>query len=443
MKFIEGFSHFSREQKIAWVIKNGLANSKNQENLLKSYWQRDSNLENLHSKFSENTLSHFYLPFSIAPNFLINHKWHALPMVSEESSVVAAACKAAKFFSKRGGFFYSVKGIKKPGHVHFKMKVSKKKLNHFFFYYLKAKLLEYSEPIVAKMKSRGGGILEIKLKNKEELIPNYFQLEGLFDTCEAMGANFINSVLENFASTLEKEILLSKIFSPDEKESLSIIMSILSNYTPDCLVRAQVECHKEKFEGFGKLSSEKFIHKFMDAIQIANLDISRAVTHNKGILNGVDALVIATGNDFRAVEAACHAYALQEKQYKSLSKVEFKNNIFKFWVDLPLSLGTIGGLTSIHPLAKLSLEILGNPSSKELMGIIAVAGLAQNFGAISSLITTGIQKGHMKMHFENILTQMDANEKEKISLHEFFKNKTITYDQVVNKLKELRRKIDS
>jgi len=162
------------------------------------------------------------------------------------------------------------------------------------------------------------------------------------------------------------------------------------------------------------------------------------VTHNKGIMNGIDAVVIATGNDFRAIEAAAHAYASKDGQYSSLSHAEINGDQFSFWMDIPLAVGTVGGLTKLHPLVKLALEILQNPSAKDLMRIIAVAGLAQNFAAVKSLVTTGIQQGHMKMHLLNILNQLGATVKEKELLSEEFKNKTVSFSNVSKALIKLR-----
>src|SRR5690606_14979945 len=165
-----------------------------------------------------------------------------------------------------------------------------------------------------------------------------------------------------------------------------------------------------------------FAERFVQAVQIAEVEPFRAVTHNKGIMNGIDAVILATGNDFRAVEAGVHAYAAKNGQYSSLSHAKIENGIFSFWLEVPLALGTVGGLTSLHPLVKLSLEMLENPSASQLMEIVAVAGLAQNFAALRSLTTTGIQDGHMKMHLLNILNQFEATEEEKTTLINHFKN---------------------
>mgnify|MGYP003313818902 FL=1 len=252
-----------------------------------------------------------------------------------------------------------------------------------------------------------------------------------------MGANFINSCLEQFASTLKNEIKkCSDITNSDY--SLEIIMSILSNYVPECLVRAEVSCDLSEIEQTGGLSGKEYANKFIQAINIAKTQTSRAVTHNKGIMNGIDSVVIATGNDFRAIEAGVHAYAAESGMYKSLTDACVENNTFKFWIEIPLALGTVGGITNLHPLVKWSLELLKNPNAKELMKIVAVAGLAQNFGAVNSLITTGIQKGHMKMHLINILNSLNASEKEKTKLIDFFKNNTVSFSSVKNELEKLR-----
>jgi hydroxymethylglutaryl-CoA reductase len=212
-------------------------------------------------------------------------------------------------------------------------------------------------------------------------------------------------------------------------------MCILSNYVPECLVRAEVSCPIDQlYEKDANILAEKFAQ----AVKIAEIEPYRAVTHNKGIMNGVDAVVIATGNDFRAVEAGIHAFASRNGKYSSLSHVEIKDGIFRFWLDLPLALGTVGGLTKLHPLAKLSLELLQNPTAEDLMQIVAAAGLAQNFAALRALTTTGIQKGHMKLHLTNIIKLLDVTEEEKTFLIQYFENKTISHKAVIDKYNEMK-----
>ena len=431
---IEGFSKISKEEKIKWIEKNYFNNVSNP--ILKKYWNNDDSLQKIHDEFTENTLSNFYLPLGVAPNFLIDNKDYTIPMVIEESSVIAAACKAAKFWRNKGGFKTSILNFKKTGQVHFIFKGDKQKLN-IFFKNNKLKFYEDCKEIYYNMKKRGGGILNIELLDKTHDIDNYFQINAVFDTVDSMGANFINSCLEQFASTLKNEINQCSDFTNSDY-SLEIIMSILSNYVPECLVRAEVSCDLSEIEQTGGLSGKEYANKFIQAINIAKTQTSRAVTHNKGIMNGIDSVVIGTGNDFRAIEAGVHAYAAKSGMYKSLTDACVENNTFKFWIEIPLALGTVGGITNLHPLVKWSLELLKNPNAKELMKIIAVAGLAQNFGAVNSLITTGIQKGHMKMHLINILNSLNASEKEKTKLIDFFKNNTVSFSSVKNELEKLR-----
>lgn len=431
---IEGFSKISKEEKIKWIEKNYFNNVSNP--ILKNYWNNDDSLQKIHDEFTENTLSNFYLPLGVAPNFLIDNKDYTIPMVIEESSVIAAACKAAKFWRNKGGFKTSILNFKKTGQVHFIFKGDKQKLN-IFFKNNKLKFYEDCKEISSNMKKRGGGILNIELLDKTHDIDNYFQINAVFDTVDSMGANFINSCLEQFASTLKNEINQCSDFTTSDY-SLEIIMSILSNYVPECLVRAEVSCDLSEIDQTGGLSGKEYANKFIQAINIAKTQTSRAVTHNKGIMNGIDSVVIATGNDFRAIEAGVHAYAAKSGMYKSLTDACVENNTFKFWIEIPLALGTVGGITNLHPLVKWSLELLKNPNAKELMKIVAVAGLAQNFGAVNSLITTGIQKGHMKMHLINILNSLNASEKEKTKLIDFFKNNTVSFSSVKNELEKLR-----
>ena len=215
-------------------------------------------------------------------------------------------------------------------------------------------------------------------------------------------------------------------------------MSILSNYVPQCLVRAEVSCKIEELKSKDIPKPEEFVQKFKQAVNIAEIEPYRAVTHNKGIMNGIDAVVLATGNDFRAVEAGVHAYAAKNGTYSSLTHCSIDNGIFKFWIEIPLALGTVGGLTSLHPLVKFSLEMLQKPTARDLMKIVAVAGLAQNFGALKSLTTTGIQEGHMKMHLMNILNQFEATEDEKVKLIEYFKTHIVSHSSVVEAITNLR-----
>ncbi|WP_010522084.1 hydroxymethylglutaryl-CoA reductase, degradative [Aquimarina agarivorans] len=433
---VTGFSKLNKQQKIDWLVSNHFKHTKKAEQVLYTYWNTDKQLQQLHDEFAENTLSNFYLPFSIAPNFTINNKRYTIPMSIEESSVVAAASNAAKFWNKRGGFTAKVIDTQKIGQVHFSFIGDTTKLVTFFNS-VKPKLINSIQPIEANMKKRGGGLLDIELRNKTGDIPNYYQLHCTFETVDAMGANFINTCLEKFAEVLQLKALEWDAFTTSEKE-IEIIMSILSNYVPDCIVRAEVFCNVKDLPNTSEISSKAYAEKFIRAVTIAEKEPFRAVTHNKGIMNGIDAVVIATGNDFRAIEAGAHAYAAKNGSYSSLTHAYIKNNIFTYYIEIPLAVGTIGGLTSLHPMVKLALELLNKPNAKQLMEIIAVAGLAQNFGAINSLITTGIQKGHMKMHLLNILNQCNATAEEKQQIVQYFTKNTVTHSEVIKQLELLR-----
>ena len=428
---ISGFSKLTKTEKVDWILKTYFNNDETSRNLVTQYWNSDEKLQKLHDEFIENTITNFYLPLGVAPNFLINNTLHTIPMVIEESSVVAAASKAAKFWFKRGGFKVEVISTKKIGQVHFTYSGDKTDLKTYFRF-VKAKLISDTSAITKNMERRGGGILDIELRDKTEELDNYYQLHATFETLDAMGANFINSCLEQFAQTFKNEAQTHNI------EGIDIVMSILSNYVPQCLVKAEVRCKIDDLKDKDIPNPEAFAEKFKQAVAIAEIEPHRAVTHNKGIMNGIDAVVLATGNDFRAVEAGVHAYAAKDGTYSSLTHCSIDNDEFCFWLEIPLALGTVGGLTSLHPLVKFALQMLGKPSAKDLMKIVAVAGLAQNFAALKSLTTTGIQQGHMKMHLMNILNQFEANATEKAELIEHFKTNTVTHSAVVEAIEKLR-----
>ena len=434
---ISGFSKLSKAEKIEWIAKQYFSQPEEAISLVKNYWNSDEKLQQLHDEFIENTISNFYLPLGIAPNFNINEKNYTVPMVIEESTVVAAAAKSAKFWSKRGGFKTTVLNTEKIGQVHFIYKGNKSKLVDFFNQ-TKPKFYSETESITKNMQKRGGGIVDIILNDKTADLENYYQLHATFETKDSMGANFINSCLEQFAKTLKQEAQSFEIFSEEEK-NIEVVMSILSNYVTNCIVRAEVSCPIEELAEKQIENPKEFAEKFVRAVQIAQIEPYRAVTHNKGIMNGIDAIVLATGNDFRAVEAGAHAYASRDGKYRSLSHATIENSIFKFWLEIPLALGTVGGLTSLHPLVKLNLEILEKPSARELMQIVAAVGLAQNFAALRSLTTKGIQEGHMKMHINNILNQYHATAEERIKVAEYFKDNTISHASVAGFLEEIRK----
>ena len=431
---IKGFSKLTKEAKIEWLIANYFKGEEKAREVLVSYWHSDEKLQKLHDEFIENTVSNFYMPMGIAPNFLINGKEYAVPMVTEESSVVAAAAKSANFWADKGGFKATVRSTTKIGHVHFLWKGDNTDDLTSFIAGIVPKFYTESNGITANMRKRGGGILAIQLVDKTADIPHYYQLEAEFETCDSMGANFINSCLEKFADVLKSEIANASL----AVNEVEVVMCILSNYTPKCLVKVEVSCPIAQMVEGTDMSPQAFAERFTTAVRIAETQPYRAVTHNKGIMNGIDSVILATGNDFRAIEASAHAYASKDGRYSSLTHADMSDGLFKFWIEVPLALGTVGGITGLHPMVKFAHQMMGNPSAAELMMISAAVGLAQNFSALRSLTTTGIQQGHMKMHLLNILNQLEATEEEKAMIVRFFIKNTPHHAEVVSAFQRVR-----
>ncbi len=430
--FVEGFSKLNKKKKIDWLVKRYFAGRSDARALLERYMHADDRVQSLHDGFIENTLTNYWLPYAVAPNFLINGRTYAVPMVTEESSVVAAAAKAAKFWYPFGGFKARVTGKVKLGHIHLLYYGSAEKLQNFFAQ-TREEFLRRLKPFTENMEKRGGGILSVELEDWTRRLDYYYTVTFRLDTADSMGANFINTILEEWADYMEETY--PSFGRPDE---LEIIMRILSNHNPGCRVRVSVEASEQELTR--RTGIDDYARRFETAVKMAGINPYRAVTHNKGIMNGIDAVVLATGNDFRAVEAGAHAFAASEGEYRSLSSVERSDGMFRFILDIPLAVGTVGGMTRLHPLARLSMELLGNPGAGELMQIIASVGLAQNFSAVHSLITEGIQTGHMRMHLNNILNQLGATPGEAEQIRQLFATRKAHVRAVKEALNRLRNK---
>ncbi len=432
MALLSGFSKFNRKQRLDYILKNSsLKDTKALE--INDYSAPD---QELYSEMIENYIGNFPLPLGVVTNMLINDEWMIVPFVTEESSVIAAASKAAKFWAERGGFKATVLGTTKKGQIHFTWKGQPSHIRQLFNR-VRENLYAATRELTLKMKERGGGIRDIQLLDKTNDLPGYYQIDVSFGTADAMGANFINSCLEKMAFALQQT---EELNIGDTK--VDVIMSILSNYTPECIVSCRVECPIAKLDGWNNiLLHNEFATKFKQSVDIANIDRSRAVTHNKGIFNGIDAVLQATGNDCRATAAAAHAYASRDGSYNSLNTITLTEEMFTYELQLPLAIGTVGGITQIHPVVKIAHDILKNPDTQKLMMIAAAAGIASNFAAIASLITSGIQAGHMKMHLSNILNQLKVNSPEKERAIEYFSGRAVSYDAVENYILNLREKL--
>lgn len=344
----------------------------------------------------ENVVSIFNLPLGIATNFLINKKDYLIPMVIEEPSVVAACSFAAKMFRRGEGFTTSSDSPIMIGQIQIldladiQEAINKLEAN-------KTKLLTEVDNISGSIVKRGGGARDIEFRVLEnDVIGNMLVLHLLMDTQDAMGANAINTALEHIAPTVI------------EISGGRVNLRILSNLSDKRKAKAEGIIPAKAFHD-DKQKAEEIINAIVEASIFAEIDPYRATTHNKGIMNGIDAVVIATGNDWRAIEAGAHAYAARSGSYSSLTKWrKTESGDLHGEIELPLAVGIVGGATKVHPMAQVALKILGVESAMELAEVMAAVGLAQNFAAIRALATDGIQKGHMRMHSRQLAVAAGA-----------------------------------
>ncbi|HEY4600571.1 MAG TPA: hydroxymethylglutaryl-CoA reductase, degradative [Cerasibacillus sp.] len=353
----------------------------------------------LADKMIENVIGTYSLPLGLGLNFLINGKDYVIPMAIEEASVVASASYMAKIIRDAGGFRTESTGRVMIGQIQV--------VGCQDFQLAKKTLLEHKEQLIKACNTaypsivkRGGGAqdMDVRILNEssESKYDKMLVLHMYIDTRDAMGANMINTMLEALAPTVE-ELTDGKVY-----------LRILSNYADRSLAKATcvIPPHLLVSEGF---SGEEVRDGIVHAYEFAASDPYRAVTHNKGIMNGIDPVVIATGNDWRAVEAGAHAYAARFGKYGSMTtwSVDEEGNLVGE-LELPMAIGTVGGATRVHPMAKLALRILGTESAEELAQVIVAVGLAQNLGALKALVTDGIQKGHMALHSRSVAVAAGA-----------------------------------
>ena len=338
----------------------------------------------------ENVLGTFELPLGLAVNFLINKKDYILPMVTEESSVVAAASNAAKIARAKGGFSTTCSKPLMIGqlqllHVKDVATAAQEIMQH------KKQLLAVANAQDKILVDFGGGAKDIEVRILQSPLGPMIVTHLIVDVRDAMGANAVNTMCEALAPVLE-EITGGKVR-----------LKILSNLADKRIAKATATFDKEKMGG------DQVVDAFLESYLLASIDPYRAATHNKGIMNGIDALIIATGNDFRAIEAGAHAYAARDGQYTSLTRYHKNNNgDLVGEIELPMAVGVVGGAANMHPKAKLCRKILGIKTAQELAEIVASLGLAQNFAALFALSTVGIQKGHMSLHAKNIAVMAGA-----------------------------------
>ncbi len=347
------------------------------------------------NQMSENVLATLALPYSLVPDFLVDGKTYQVPFVTEEPSVVAAASFAAKIIKRSGGFETEVHKRQMIGQIAlYQVDNADQAIKDVLR--KKKELLEQANQAYPSIVARGGGARDLWLEQKDDFLIFYLSV----DTQEAMGANMLNTILEALVSPIE---------ALTGGES---IMAILSNLATNSVVTARCVLSPRILDT-RTTKGEDVIDRIVLASEFSKADPYRATTHNKGIMNGIDSIVIATGNDWRAIEAGAHVFASLSGQYQPLTswtKDEAGNLVGT--ITLPLPVGTVGGSISIHPGAQFAHELLGHPSAIELAGIIASIGLAQNLAAVRALVTDGIQKGHMRLQAKSLGLAVGATEEE-------------------------------
>ena len=417
-----GFSKKSYQERLELLKAQALLSPERQESL-----EQDEQMSvTVADQLSENVVGTFSLPYSLVPEVLVNGQEHTVPYVTEEPSVVAAASYASKIIKRTGGFTAQVHERQMIGQVAL-YQVAEPDFAQEKIASKKAELLELANQAYPSIVKRGGGARDLhveQIKGETDFLVIYLHV----DTQEAMGANMLNTMLEALKPVLE------------ELSQGQSLMGILSNYATDSLVTASCRI------AFRYLSRQKdqgreIAEKIALASQFAQVDPYRAATHNKGIFNGIDAILIATGNDWRAIEAGAHAFASRDGRYQGLSQwtLDLEREELVGRMTLPMPVATKGGSIGLNPRVALSHELLGNPSAKELAQIIVSIGLAQNFAALKALVSTGIQQGHMKLQAKSLALLAGASESEVAPLVErLIADKTFNLETARRYLENLR-----
>ena len=387
-----GFSKKNPAERLQMLKEKGL--------LQDEHWQLLDSQQTLPletaNQMSENVLATLALPYSLVPDFLVDGKSYQVPFVTEEPSVVAAASFAAKIIKRSGGFETEVHKRQMIGQIAlYQVDNADRAIKDILM--KKKELLEQANQAYPSIVARGGGAREFWLEQKDDFLIFYLSV----DTQEAMGANMLNTMLEALTLSLE------------ELTGGKSLMAILSNYATDSLVTARCVIDY-RFLSRDKSEAELLADKMQLASKLAQVDPYRAATHNKGIFNGIDALVLATGNDWRAIEAGAHAYASREGSYSGLStwNADSDNRQLHGQMTLPMPIATKGGSIGLNPAVAASFDLLGQPQAKDLASLIVSVGLAQNFAALKALVSTGIQAGHMKLQAKSLALQAGAQGEE-------------------------------
>ncbi|MDW0115928.1 hydroxymethylglutaryl-CoA reductase, degradative [Sporosarcina thermotolerans] len=415
---IPGFYRLSTQERLDIVTKGrGLTEDE------LSYLSANQTLPmDLADSMIENVVGQISIPVGIATNFKINGKDTFIPMATEEPSVVAAASNAAKATYEHGGFFTSMSGTIMRGQIQV--------LNVADPYAAKAKIFEHKEEIMnlcnekdPTLVSLGGGVKDLEVHIIPTTNHTMLVIHLIVDTRDAMGANAVNTMAESVAPMIETIT------------GGRVLLRIISNLADRRLVRARAVFSAEALGG------KEVVKDIVSAYEFAEFDPYRAATHNKGIMNGISAVVLATGNDTRAVEAGAHAYASISGHYKSLTKFEINaDGDLSGSIELPMAVGIVGGATKTHPVAKASLKIMGISSAEELAGCIAATGLAQNAAGLRALASEGIQRGHMSLHARNLAVMAGAAKSDIDRIvAQAVAEKDLRYDRILEITKAIQR----
>lgn len=418
-QIFKGFSKLKLPQRFQRLLDAGVVDAQDISFLKKGGIESIDLADN----FIENSIGYFQLPLGVATNFKIDGQDYVIPMAVEETSIIAAASKTARWVRENGEISTEVIGNTIIGQIQIAQVKDFERLKKSIAEYRLAWIEELNRVVAAGMVQRGGGVRDLYLRSIER--PDGQMMAVLhvqLDPCDAMGANIINQVCEYLAVPIE------------DVTGEKVTMKILSNLVDTRLTKAKIILRN---------IDETMGHAIEEASLFAELDPYRAATNNKGVLNGIDPILIATGNDWRAVEAGIHAYACKEGRYQSITKWRYKEGVLTGEFLAPLIVGTVGGVTSLHPAAKMSMRMMKITSSSQLSRICAAVGLTQNLGALKALTTVGIIEGHMKLHIKNLAIGAGADENESPRLQKLLEQvlaakKRISLSDAISTLTKMR-----
>ncbi len=418
-ELFSGFSKLNREERLERLYQMGALTQEDIEHFSGST-QMDPSLA---EHFIENVIGYFQLPLGVAANFVIDGRAVPVPMAVEETSIIAAASKTAKWIREHGEITTEVVGRNVIGQIQIAKVKNYQQLEHFLLSQKQQLIDLLNLEVTGRLKARGGGVNDITLRRIDRGDGQSMAVVHIYaDVVDAMGANIMNQACEFLKRPIE------------EATGETVTMCILSNLVDSKLTRAKIVLRDV---------DPALAERIQEASLFAHKDPYRAATNNKGVLNGIDPILIATGNDWRAVEAGVHAFAARNGQYESITQWKFKNNELVGLFEAPVIVGVVGGVTQLHPTAKIALKMMGVTTAESLSRICAAVGLTQNLGALKALTTVGIIEGHMKLHIRNLTLNAGATERERPYVQKrleeiLIMTKRISASHALEVLRELR-----